>query len=149
MVYEQLKKLGITLSQPAPAGVYDPVKTCGNMVFTSGMIPIKDGKALHLGKVGAEVSLEQAQECAKLCVANILSALDNHLGDLNRIKSIIKITGFVQSAEHFNSQPGVMNAASQLLIDIFGEKGKHTRSAVGVFELPLNVPVEVELIAEI
>ncbi|MDR2868913.1 MAG: RidA family protein [Deferribacteraceae bacterium] len=149
MIYEKIKTLNITLVAPAPAGLYTPVKTVGSLVYTSGIIPVTAGKSLYTGKVGAEVSLEQAQEAAKLCVANILGALDAHLGDLRKIKQIVKVTGFVQSATGFNQQANVMNAASQLLCDIFGDKGVHTRSAVGVYELPLNVPVEIELIAEI
>jgi enamine deaminase RidA (YjgF/YER057c/UK114 family) len=149
MIYEKIKSLNITLAAPAPAGLYAPVKTVGSFVFTSGIIPISAGKLLYTGKVGADVSLEQAQEAAKLCVINILGALDAHLGDLRKIKQIVKITGFVQSASDFNQQPAVMNAASQFICDIFGDKGVHTRSAVGVYELPLNVPVEIELIAEI
>jgi enamine deaminase RidA (YjgF/YER057c/UK114 family) len=149
MIYKKLDSLGIVLSEPKPAGTYIPAKTVGNLVFTSGMIPVSNGTPIYTGKVGSDISLEQAQEAARVCIINALGAISSHLGDLCKVKSIVKITGFVQSASGFNQQHIVLNAASQLLVDIFGELAVHTRSAVGVYELPLNVPVEIELIAEI
>ncbi len=149
-VYENLKKMDITLPAPPPkGGIYVPVKQVGNLIFTSGAGPIVDGKPAFLGKVGKELSVEEGQKAAKIVAINILSMLHQYLGDLNRIKNVVKILGFVASADDFNDQPQVINGASQFLVDVFGEKGQHARSAISTNELPGNIPVEIEGVFEI
>lgn len=146
----RLKELGLTLpSVSAPTNSYVAVKGSGSLLFVSGHVPKKDGKYPHLGKVGAEVSLEEAQESARICVINCLASLKHYLVDLDKVKSIVKVVGFVASAPTFIDQPRVINAASNLLIEIFGEAGKHARSAVGMAVLPSDVPVEIEMVVEV
>ena len=149
-VYENLKKLNITLPEPPPVGgVYIPVSEFGNkFLYTSGAIPMKDGKPAYTGKVG-EISVDDAREAARICIINILANIEKKTGDLNKVKKIVKVLGFVASKEDFTQQPLVMNAASELLVDVFGENGKHSRSAIGVTVLPGNVPVEIELVLEL
>ena len=149
-IYENIKKLNITLPEPPPrGGIYVPVKQVGNLVYTSGQGPIVEGKPAFIGKVGKELSIEEGQEAAKIVVINMLSALHQYLGDLNKIKNVVKLLGFVASSEDFYSQPQVINGASQLLIDVFGDIGQHARSAIGTNVLPGNIPVEIEAIFEI
>jgi enamine deaminase RidA (YjgF/YER057c/UK114 family) len=128
------------------AGLYVPATQAGDLVFSSGAIPMRDGQLTHLGHVGAEVSLEAAQEAARVAVVNALSSISSRVGPLRRVMQVIKLTGYVASAPGFNDQPAVMNAASQLLIDAFGDVGRSSRTAVGVAELPFGVPVEVDLV---
>lgn len=149
-VYIRLKELGVTLPVlPSPMGIYKPVRQAGNCLYVSGQGPTKDGVPLITGKVGSERTVEEGQEAAKLCALNALSCLHNFLGDLNKIKGLIKTLGLVQSADGFNQQPAVINGASALLRDIWGEDGVGARSAIGVNELPANISVEVEFIFEI
>lgn len=150
MLFEQkITELGLTLPKVAPpAGSYLPALTSGNLVFTAGQIPLVDGKLAATGKVGSEISLERAQELARICLLNGLAAVKSEIGDLQRVKRIVKIVGFVSSDPSFIQQPQVINAASDLLAEIFGEAGRHARSAVGVAVLPLDAPVEIELIVE-
>lgn len=151
-VYERMKELGIELPKPTvPMGVYFPAKEFGEkFVYISGQGPIVDGKPLYVGKVGKELSLEEGQKAAYACMLNILSVLNEKIKDLNRIKSVVKILGFVACTDDFYDQPKVINAASQLLVDIFGEEiGKASRSAVGTNVLPSNIPVEIEALFEI
>jgi enamine deaminase RidA (YjgF/YER057c/UK114 family) len=122
--------------------------TSGNLVFTAGQLPIVEGKLVATGKVGSEITLEEATELARKCILNGLAAVKNEIGDLDRIKRIVKIVGFVSSDPSFTQQPQVINGASDLLGEIFGEVGRHARSAVGVAVLPLDAPVEIELIVE-
>lgn len=138
-------------SPPNPVGNYVPVKQLGNLVMTSGMIPLKDGTLVYQGAVGSlAVSTEDGQQAAELCCLNALSAIKAHIGDLSHIKQIVKVTGFVSSAQGFYDQPKVINGASDLLVAVFGEdKGKHIRSAVGVYSLPMNASVEIELTVEV
>lgn len=137
-------------SPPTPVGSYVPCIRVGNLLYTSGTLPMRDGNVLYKGAVGGVgVPLEQGQEAAKLCTMNLLSILKGELGSLDKVKRIVKLTGFVNSASAFYQQPAVLNAASDLLVEIFGERGKHVRSAVGVSALPLNASVEIEMIAEI
>lgn len=146
-VYDQLMRLEIKLPAPPPiGGLYLPVKQVGSLLYVSGQVASLEGKPMYVGKVGAERTVEEAQLAARLCILNTLSVLENYLGDLNKIVSAVKLLGFVASAPNFNNQPQVINAGSQLLIDIFGEYGKHARSAVGVNELPGNYTVEIESI---
>jgi enamine deaminase RidA (YjgF/YER057c/UK114 family) len=149
-VNDRIKELGITLPPPpGPGGLYVAVKQVGNLVYTSGVGPLENGKPAVNGKVGAEVTVEEGQTAARLCILNTLSRLQEHLGDLNRVKNVVKVLGFVASAPGFGRQPEVLNGASQLLIDTFGDAGRHTRSAIGTSELPRNIPVEIEAIFEV
>lgn len=147
-IYDRLKELNIELPSAPPAmGLYTPVKIAGNMAYVSGQGPLTDGKLTCTGKVGKEVTIEQAQTAAREIAINTLALLHEYVGDLNRIKSVVKVLGFVASAEGFNKQPEVINAFSQVMTDVFGEK--HARSAVGANELPLNISVEIESIFEL
>ncbi|MFF3567928.1 RidA family protein [Nocardia jiangxiensis] len=146
---ENLSRLGLGLpAVAAPAGAYIPALRSGSLVYTSGQLPFVGGELSAVGKVGAEVSLEQAKQAAQLCALNALAAVHDLVG-LDSVVRIVKVVGFVASAPGFNEQPQVINGASELLGELFGEAGTHARSAVGVFELPRNTPVEVELIAEV
>ncbi|MCK9521178.1 MAG: RidA family protein [Dehalococcoidia bacterium] len=146
----RLQELGITLPPAAPAaGLYASVVQTGSLLFVSGQIPVADGKVARRGKCGADVSVEEGQELARLCTLNGLAAVRAHLGTLDRVVRVVRVGGFVASAEGFTEQPLVVNGASQLLIDVFGEEGRHARAAVGVAELPLGVPVEVEFLFEV
>jgi enamine deaminase RidA (YjgF/YER057c/UK114 family) len=133
----------------APVAAYVPAVQTGSYIYVSGQVPVADGKVAATGKVGAEVSTEDAAGLARICALNALAAAANVAGGLDNIGRIVKVVGFVASAPGFNGQPRVINGASELLIEVLGEDGRHARSAVGVAELPLNVPVEVELIAEV
>jgi enamine deaminase RidA (YjgF/YER057c/UK114 family) len=145
----RLAELGIELpSVPAPAGAYVPAVRTGSLVYTAGQVPFVDGKVAGTGKVGREVSPEEAKDHARTCALNALAAVDALVG-LDAVTRVVKVVGFVASAEGFTGQPGVVNGASELLGEVFGEAGQHARSAVGVAELPLGVPVEVELIVEV
>jgi enamine deaminase RidA (YjgF/YER057c/UK114 family) len=144
-----LAELGIQLPEVAsPAGAYIPARISGNQLFTAGQLPFVDGQLLATGKVGREVDADQAKQLARQSAINALAAIDAALGDLDRVTGVIKVVGFVASTEDFTGQPGVINGASELLGEIFGDSGKHARSAVGVAVLPLNSPVEVEMIVE-
>jgi enamine deaminase RidA (YjgF/YER057c/UK114 family) len=146
---EKLASLGVELPKaPAPAASYVPAKRAGNLVFTAGQLPFDDhGELAATGKVGSEVSVEEAQNAARLCALNALAAASEKLGSLDDIAGVVKVVGFVASAEGFTEQPKVINGASDLIGEVFGEAGLHARSAVGVAELPMNSPVEVEIIA--
>ncbi len=147
---ERLAELGLTLPPvAAPGGAYVPAVRSGAFVYTSGQLPTVDGKLPVVGKVGGEVSVPDAAGLARTCALNALAAAASQAGGLDGIRRIVKVTGFVASAPGFGGQPQVVNGASELLIEVFGEDGRHARSAVGVAELPLNSPVEVELIAEV
>lgn len=144
-----LDRLGLSLPQvAAPAGVYVPAVRSGSLVYTAGQLPFVDGALSATGKVGAEVSVEQAAHAAGQCALNALAAVHDLVG-LDAVVRIVKVVGFVASAPGFTDQPLVVNGASELLGEIFGPVGVHARSAVGVSELPKNTPVEVELIAEV
>jgi enamine deaminase RidA (YjgF/YER057c/UK114 family) len=145
----RLTELGISLpTLAAPVGAYSPAAISGNLVFTSGQLPFVDGVLPATGKVGAEVSAADAAGYARTCVLNALAAAQSVIGSLDRVTRVVKVTGFVASAPDFTGQPAVLNGASTVLGDIFGEAGTHARSAVGVAVLPLDAPVEVELILE-
>jgi enamine deaminase RidA (YjgF/YER057c/UK114 family) len=144
---DTLAAMGYPLPDAPPvAGLYVPAVSAGDLVFTSGSVPMRDGAVTVRGKVGAEVSLEQAQEAARVAVVNALASVRSHAGSLRRVLRVVRMVGYVASAPGFTDQPEVMNAASQLLIDVFGDAGRSARTAVGVAELPLGVPVEVELV---
>lgn len=150
MIEEKISSLNITLPvPPKPAGSYIPIVRTGNLVFVSGQIPVKQGKVEFQGKVPTDVPIETAQNAAKLCIINVLAQLKSELGTLDKISRIIRVSGFVNSANDFFDQPKIINAASDLLFEIFGEKGKHSRIAVGVASLPLNSTVEIDMIVEV
>lgn len=145
----RLDELGIALPPVAtPAGAYVPARRSGPLVFTAGQVPFVDGKLAATGKVGAQVSAEDAKAIAGICALNALAAIDALVG-IDAVVGVVKAVVFVASAPGFGGQPGVANGASELLFQIFGEAGRHARSAVGVAELPMDAPVEVELIVEV
>jgi enamine deaminase RidA (YjgF/YER057c/UK114 family) len=147
---QRLEELGITLPAPgAPAGLYAPVVQTGALLYVSGQIPARDGTPAARGKAGREISTAEAAVLARLCALNGLAQVRAYLGSLDRVVRVVRVGGFVASAEAFTEQPQVINGASQLLLDIFGEAGRHARTAVGVAELPLGVPVEVEFLFEV
>ncbi|GLZ40949.1 RidA family protein [Actinokineospora sp. NBRC 105648] len=146
---DRLAELGIELPPVAtPAGSYVPAVRTGSLVYTAGQVPVVNGVVAATGKVGAEVSPEEGQRLARVCALNALAAVDGLVG-IDSVVRVVKVVGFVASAEGFTGQPAVINGASDLFAEVFGEQGKHARSAVGVAELPLGVPVEVELIVEV
>ncbi len=146
----RLRKLGHELpAVPAPAGAYVPAIRAGTLIFTAGQLPVEEGELRTTGKVGDAVSLESAKGAARLCALNALAAAAAEAGGLNRIAGVVRVTGYVASAPRFNRQPEVIDGASELIGQIFGDAGLHVRSAVGVAELPLEAPVEVELVAEL
>jgi enamine deaminase RidA (YjgF/YER057c/UK114 family) len=145
----RLTELGLTLPPVAtPAGMYLPAVRSGSLVFTSGQIPLVDGVLAATGKLGAEIGTERGQQLARTCVLNALAAVDGLVG-LDAVVRVVKLVGFVAAAPGFTGQPAVVNGASELLGEVFGAAGAHARSAVGVAELPLGAPVEVELIVEV
>jgi enamine deaminase RidA (YjgF/YER057c/UK114 family) len=149
-IYARIKELGYEIPElPPKGGIYKPVKQVGSMLYVSGQGATIKGVPAIVGKVGAERTIEEGQEAARMCVLNGLSTLHDYLGDLNKIKSLVKTLGFVASADNFNQQPKVIDGASKLLADIFGEDGIGARSAIGVNELPGNITVEIEFIFEI
>jgi len=148
-VKARLAELGLELPVVVqPLGSYVPVVRSGNLVYTSGQLPMQDGTLVQSGKIGVEVTPERGKELARICALNGLAAVDSLVG-IDAVTKVVKVVGFVASAAGFNGQPGVVNGASDLLADVFGEAGVHARSAVGVAELPLDAPVEVELIVEV
>ena len=150
MIKKRLKDLGISIpNAPKPAGSYVPVVLTGKLAFVSGQIPIKDGQVVYQGKVGDTQSIDDAQEAAKLCVINGLAQIEAYCGTLDNLEKIIKISGFVNSIKDFTEHPKVINAASDLLMKIFDEKGRHSRIAIGVSSLPLNATVEIDMVVEI
>ncbi len=150
MIEEKIKQLGFALPPaPKPLAAYIPSIQTGNLVLTSGQVPAADGKIIFTGKIGKDLSEEEGRKAAELCLMNCLSAVKDVIKDLERIKRIVKLTVFVNSAEGFTAQPKVANGASELLEKIFGENGRHVRSAVGVSELPLDSAVEIEMIVQV
>jgi enamine deaminase RidA (YjgF/YER057c/UK114 family) len=146
---QRLRELDLTLPSVAtPAGAYIPARRTGSLVYTAGQLPMVDGKLATTGKVGAEVDPAEANRLAGVCALNALAAVDALVG-LDAVTGVVKVVGFVASATGFTGQPAVVNGASDLLGEVFGEAGRHARSAVGVAELPMDAPVEVELIVEV
>ncbi len=149
-VEDRLAELGLEVPPVAPpVAAYVPTARSGELVWVSGQLPVVDGSLLEKGKVGAEIDPEQAARLARRCALNAIGALKAEVGDLDRIQRIVKVVGFVASAPGFHGQPGVVNGASELLVAAFGDAGRHARSAVGVAVLPLDAPVEVELVAQV
>lgn len=149
-IENRLKELNITLPEASkPLGSYVPCVQTGGLLFLSGILPFIDGKLTRTGRVGEAVSLEEAREDARQVVINVLSVIKAQVGDLDRINRCVKLNGYVASAPDFIEQPKVLNAASELLFEIFGEAGRHARAAVGVSVLPLNSPLEIDFIFEL
>ena len=147
---KKLKELGIELPEaPTPIGSYISALRTGNLVFLSGILPLRQGKLIKQGKVGKDLSLDEAREEARTATINALSVLKAHVGSLDKITRCVKIAGYIASSPDFTEQPKVLNAASDLLFEIFGDKGKHARSTVGVNVLPLNAPLEIDFIFEV
>ena len=147
---ERLAALGLALPAVAPPqAAYLPAVRTGNYVYTAGQLPVVDGQLIATGKVGAEVGANEASALARVCALNALAAVVSVTGSLSAVRRVVKVTGFVASAPDFTGQPQVVNGASELLLEIFGDAGRHARSAVGTAVLPLNAPVEVELIVEV
>ena len=146
----KLVKMGFVLPEiPKPVAAYIPAKHSGNLVFTAGQLPMVNGELISKGLLGQEVEIEEANKAARICTLNALAAIKGVIGDLDRIKQIVRVVGYVASVPTFTQQPAVVNGASELLLEIFGEAGKHARSAVGMAVLPLNASVEIELIVEV
>lgn len=147
---EKIKELGITLPEvPKPAAAYIPAKKIGNLAFCSGQGPVKEGKPVYIGKVSSERTIEEGYKAARICALNCLAAVKSLVGSLDKIEEIVQVRGFVNSAPNFGRQPEVINGASQLLEQIFGEKGKHARCALGTSNLPGNITVELEMIVKV
>jgi len=145
----RLGQLGVALPQvAAPLAAYVPAVRTGNLVYTSGQLPFDSGKLARTGKVGVNITPEEGKALARICALNALAAVDALVG-LDAVTQVVKVVGFVASAPGFNGQPSVVNGASDLLAEVFGDKGAHARSAVGVAELPMDAPVEIELIVEV
>ncbi|HEX6675907.1 MAG TPA: RidA family protein [Actinomycetes bacterium] len=148
---ERLRELGIELPQPAaPVAAYVPCVRTGDLLYVSGQVPLVDGRPGWTGRLGSGgLGVEEGVDAAKVCAVNVLAALKAELGDLGRVRRVVKVTGFVASEPGFTDQPKVINGASELFGEVFGEAGRHARAAVGVAALPLGVPVEVEAIVEV
>jgi enamine deaminase RidA (YjgF/YER057c/UK114 family) len=147
---ERLRQLGVDLPSPAvPVAAYVPTVRTGDLLYVSGQVPTVDGTPTHLGHLGDDVDLEAGRAAARTCAINVLSAVKAELGELSRVRRVVKVTGFVASTPGFTDVPKVVNAASELFGEVFGDAGRHARAAVGVAALPLGVPVEVEAIVEV
>ena len=150
MIEDKIKELGYELPEaPKPLAAYIPALIVDNLIFTAGQLPSFKGELKFKGKVGSELSIEEGAKAAEICALNCLSVIKTIAGSLDKIEQVVKLTAFVNSADYFTDQPKVANGASELLGKIFGNKGKHVRSAVGVNELPLNAPIEIEMIVKI
>lgn len=151
MFEEKIKEIiGMELPlAPKPLAAYIPALQTGNLVYTSGQLPMKNGKLIAEGKINVDVTEDVAVECARQCAVNCLSAVKSVIGDIEKIEQVVKVVVFVNSSAGFTGQPKIANGASEFLVQVFGDKGKHARSAVGVSELPLNAPVEIEMIVRI
>jgi len=147
---ERLAAMGLAVPEVAkPVAVYVPAVRTGSHVFTSGQLPMRSGELIVTGKVGGEVTVEEAYACAQQCALNAIAAVRAEVGDLSRVVRVVKVVVFVASTPDFTGQPGVANGASELLGEVFGDAGVHARSAVGVTALPLDAPVEVEILVEV
>lgn len=146
----QLAALGLVLPvPPKPVATYVPVVRTGDLLFLSGMIPLRDGALTMSGKLGDEISVEQGYEAAKICLLNALAVIRHELGTLDRVKQVVRMVGYVASTAQFTQHPAVINGASDLLVTIFGDAGRHARVAIGAAALPLDAPVEIELVVQV
>jgi len=149
-VEDRLKELGVELGgAPTPLGAYVPAVLSGRHIYVSGQLPIVNGKLAFAGRVGGDITLAEGVEAARIAAINSISVLKGYLSNLDRVRRIVKVTGHIASAEGFTEQAQVLNGASDLYFQVFGESGRHARAALGAYELPLGAPVEIELIAEI
>ena len=149
-VEARLQSLGFELPEvAAPLAAYVPAVRSGSLIFTAGQLPLRSGELMYTGLVGREVSVEEAKQAAEQCALNAIAAVKSVLGNLDNVRRVVKVVGFVASAPDFTAQPQVVNGASEFLLAVFGDIGKHARSAVGVASLPINAPVEVELVVEV
>ena len=149
-VESKLNELKLSLpAAPKPVAAYIPAKQTGKLVFTAGQLPMVNGELVSKGLLGQDVEIDEANKAARICTLNALAAIKGVIGDLDRIKQIVRVVGYVASVPTFTQQPAVVNGASELLLEIFGENGKHARSAVGMAVLPLNASVEIELTVEV
>lgn len=147
---DKIKELGLELPEaPEPIAEYIPAKKINDIVYVSGQGPIKEGKFIYIGKVGDTVTLDEGYQCAQQCCLNALAAVKSVVGSLDEIEEIVKLRGFVNSSDDFLEQPKVINGASELLVKIFGEKGRHARAALGTSVLPDDIPVELEMIVKV
>jgi len=148
-IEQELEKLGFTLPTPRPVAAYIPAVRVGELVFTAGQGPTVDGKPMFTGKLGRELTEEQGYKAAQICAVNCLACVKSAIGDLDKVEQVVKLLGFVASVDGFTRQPWVMNGASELFIKLYGDKGKHARSAIGTNQLPLDIPVEVEIVVRV
>lgn len=149
-VEDRLRELGHTLPEPpAPKGVYVTSVELDGMLYTSGSSCFEEGQLKYQGKVGSDLTIEQGRDAATCTMLNLLSVVKQQIGDLDKIERVVKVVGFVASAPGFGNQPQVLNGASELLGEVLGERGKHARSVVGVYELPMNTPIEIEMIVKV
>ena len=149
-IEQRLQQLGISLPDPPrPVAAYVPTRLAGSLLFISGQGPVEAGEVRFAGKVGQDVSLEEGAQAARFCAINCLAQARSALGSLDRVRQIVKLVGFVNAGPDFTQQPQVINGASELLIEVFGEAGRHARSAVGCSSLPMNIAVEVEMVLEV
>jgi len=148
-IEERLKELGVRLPiVPQPIAQYVPAKRVGDLIYVSGQGPIRDGKAVYVGQVGREVTLDEASKAAEICALNCLAAIKSAVDSLEEVEEVVQLRGFVNSADDFHDQPKVINGASDLLVKVFGDRGRHVRAALGTSNLPGNIPVEIEMIAK-
>ncbi len=149
-IESRIKEIGFSLPEaPKPVAAYIPAKKTGNLIFTAGQLPMVNGELISKGLLGQDVEVEEANKAARICTINALAAIKGIIGDLDQIEQIVRVVGYVASVPTFTQQPAVVNGASELLLEIFGENGKHARSAVGMAVLPLNASVEIELTVEV
>jgi enamine deaminase RidA (YjgF/YER057c/UK114 family) len=149
-IENRIKTLGLVLPEvPAPLAAYIPAKKTGHVIFTAGQLPLLKGELICKGLLGQDVDVEQAYQAARICTLNALAAIKGMIEDLDQIVQVVRVVGYVASTSTFTQQPAIVNGASELLLEIFGEVGKHARSAVGVASLPLNASVEIELTVEV
>lgn len=149
-IEERRRELGLELPEvPTPVAEYVPAKRVGDLVYVSGQGPIRAGRPVYVGQVGAEVSLEEGYQAAQLCALNCLAAVKALVGSLDRVEEIVQVRGFVNSAPDFHDQPKVVNGTSELLVKLFGDRGRHARAALGTSNLPSNIPVEIEMIVRV
>ena len=149
-IENRIKNLGLVLPEvPAPLAAYIPAKKTGHVIFTAGQLPLLKGELICKGLLGQDVDVEQAYQAARICTLNALAAIKGVVKDLDQIVQVVRVVGYVASASTFTQQPAIVNGASELLLEIFGEVGKHARSALGVASLPLNASVEIELTVEV
>jgi enamine deaminase RidA (YjgF/YER057c/UK114 family) len=148
-IEQELESLGFALTAPKPLPTFVPAVKVGNLVWTAGQAPTVDGTIMYSGKVGRDLTVEEGYKAAELCIVNCLACVKSVIGDLDKIERIVKLLGFVASADGFTRQPLVINGASELLLKLYGDKGQHARSAIGTNELPQSIPVEIEMIVQV